>query len=421
VLAFVAVTGWTTSLAAQEPPRTATVVPAPAPPLFGPVRIGVLSFTPTLSFTNIGYDTNVFNRAGTERQSGDLTATVEPGVETRATTSRLDARVATTVGLIYYQKYASERAVNPGVAAAVTDRLSGRLTLYGRTGIGYVKERTGFEIDNRPRRLEHASTVGARIGDRKLEFDVHGSYDGVSYDPDATFSNIRLALTMNHTSGGVGGGVKYRLTPYTALTTQVDAVASRFEFATDRDTNSYGGAVGVEFNPRAMLAGTAGLGYRVLKPLSARNPDFSGFTPRAGLTYKLRDVLTAGVGAQRDVEISFYTDRPYFIYTLYEASVRQALFHHLDVGGSIQHTTLDYQQFVINGVSLPALSPDVVRMLTVSIGMPIVRKVRVACYVQRWERLSTDRPYGTTRAGVELNVGMISISPRGVFLSGPRR
>jgi hypothetical protein len=381
----------------------------------------VLSFTPTLRLTNVGLDTNVFDVTGTERQAADLTATVEPGVETRVTTPRLDARVASALSMVYYQKFAGERAVNPSVNADLEQRLSGSLSLYGRSGIGYVKERSGFEIDNRPRRLTHASTVGARIGDRKLQLDLHGSYDGVAYDPDALFLNVKLAETMNNTARGAGGGVKYRLTPYTSLTTVVDATATRFEFATDRDTNSYAAGVGVQFHPRAVLAGTAALGYRVLRPLSARTPDFAGFTPRAGLTYTLRDVLTVGVGAQRDLETSFYSERPYFLYTLYEASIRQALFHHFDIGGSIQHTTLEYQRFVTQGLSLPPLAPDVVRMVTANLGIPVVAKFRVALYVQRWERLSADRPYGTTRAGLEMSVGKVSMSPRGVFLSGPGR
>ena len=414
--AFIAVTGWTTALAAQEPPR-----PAPTPHPFGQMRVGVVSFTPTLRLTNIGVDTNVFGSGGTEPQSPDFTATVEPGVETRVTTPRLDARVASTLSLVYYQKYATERAVNPGVDAVVEQRMSGSLSLYGKSGIGYFKERSGFEVDSRPRRLTHSSTAGARIGERKLELDVHGTYGGVAYDPDALFLGTNLADTMNHTSRGAGAGIRFRLSPYTTVATLVDATATRFEFSTDRDTNSYAASAGLEFNPRAMLAGTAGLGYRVLKPLSARTPGFSGVTPRAGLTYTLRDVLTVGVGAQRDVEMSAYTERPYFLYTLYEASIRQALFHHLDVGGSLQHTTLEYQQFVTEGVSLPSLPPDVVRMLTASIGMPIARKFRVGWYVQRWQRLSAERPYGTTRMGLEMSVGKVSLSPRGVFLSGPGR
>jgi hypothetical protein len=406
----------TPAAAAQEAPR-----PAPLPHPFGQVRLGVLSFTPTIRLTNVGFDTNVFDRTGTDRQAGDFTATVAPGVETRVTTPRLDARVSSTLSLVYYRKYATERAVNPGVDASIEERLSGRLALYGRSGIGFMKERSGFEIDNRPRRLSHSSTVGARIGDRKLELDVHGTYAGVAYDPDAVFMNVNLAETMNNASHGAGAGLTYRLSPYTSVVTLVDATATRFEFATDRDTNSYAGSVGLQFHPRAMISGTAGLGYRVLNPLSVRNPRFSGFTPRAGLTYTLRDVLTVGVGAQRDVETSFYAERPYFLYTLYEGSVRQVLFHRFDIGGSLQYTTIEYQRFLTQGLTLPALDPDIVRMATLSLGMPIGRKFRIGWYVQRWERMSVERPYHTTRAGLEMSVGKFNMSPRGIFLSGPGR
>ena len=419
-LTLAAITGPTPAASAQEPLRPAPL-PAPSPHPFGQVRVGVLSFAPTIRFTNVGVDTNVFNHEGTQRQASDVTATVSPGVETRITTPRLDARVATTLSLVYYRTYASERAVNPDVAAGAEERLSSRLSLYGRTGIGYFKERSGFEIDNRPRRLSHSSTAGARIGDRKLELDVHGTYAGESYDPDALFLNVHLAETMNHTARGLGSGLTFRLSPYTSVVTAVDATATRFEFETDRDTNSYAGSVGLQFHPRAMISGTAGLGYRVLDPLSVRNPSFSGFTPRAGLTYTLRDVLTVGVGAQRDVETSFYSDRPYFLYTLYEGSVRQVLFHRFDIGGSLQYTTMEYAQFITEGVTLPALEPDVVRMATVNLGMPLARKFHVGWYVQRWERLSAERPYHTTRAGLELTVGMFNMSPRGIFLSGPGR
>jgi hypothetical protein len=414
LLTCIAVTGWTTALAAQARP-----VPTPDP--FGHVRVGVVSFTPTVRLTNIGFDTNVFDLTGTQRQPADFTATVEPGVETRVATPRLDARVSSTMSLVYYRKYASERAVNPRVDATVEQRMSSRLSLYGKGAFGYSKGRAGYEIDSRQRSLSHSAVAGARIGNRKLEVDLHGSYAGAAYDPDALFMNVNLSETMNQTSRGVGGGLKFRLSPYTSVTTLLDATATRFEFSADRDTNSYAGSVGLEFHPRAVLAGTATVGYRVLTPLSARTPNFSGFTPRAGLTYTLRDVLSIGVGAQRDVEHSFYSDRPYFLYTLYEASIRQALFHHLDIGASVQHTTLEYQPFVIRGLLLPPLPTDVVRMVTASLGIPIVRKFRVGWYVQRWERLSIDRPYETTRVGLEISVGQVSMSPRGVFLSGPGR
>ena len=102
----------------------------------------------------------------------------------------------------------------------------------------------------------------------------------------------------------------------------------------------------------------------------------SAFTPRVGLSYRLRDVLSAGVGMQRDVERSFYADRSHYLYTLYEASVRQALFHHFDVGASFQYTFLDYRQFLLSGQPLVELPTEEVRMTSVNGGMPITRGFR---------------------------------------------
>ena len=417
-LGFAAVVALAAPLMAQDPPRPPSPAPAPSP--FGQVRYGVMSFTPTLQLRNIGVDTNVFDQASTEETSADFTATIEPGVETRFTTPRLDAKIASTLSFAYYQNYSSERAISPNVAGTVEQRLSGALTVYGKGNFGFVKDRTGVEIDSRPRRLSHAFTGGTRIGQRKIELDLHGAFGGVSFDEDALFYGSSMALTMNHHFAGGGVGAKYKLTPYTSLTALVDATATRFEFQPVRDTNSYLGTLGVEFHPRAMISGTAGMGYRVLSPESDLTPAFSGFAPRAGLTYTLHDSLTISAGAQRDVEFSVYSDRPYFLYTLYEGSVRQALFNHLDVGGSFQRTAVDYERFVTEAGVLPQLPTEVVRMFTGSVGFPM-RRFRVGWYIQRWDRVSTDRPYKSIRAGFEMSVGKVSVSPRGVYLSGPGR
>jgi hypothetical protein len=413
--AVVGVMMWTCSAAAQE-----RAIPEPTPHPFGRLQVGALAITPVLQVTNVGIDTNVFDLSGTERQSPDLTATVVPGVEARFVTRRLDARVVTRAALVFYRRYAAERAVNPMVEFSADERLTARVALYGKGSVGYAKSRTGFEIDTRPRSLSHGTTVGTRLGGRKLELDLHGSYADISYDPSARFLNISLHQTLNHSSRGGGAGLAYRLSPYTTLKTTGDLVADRFEFSPDRDSNAVRASVGFEFHPRAIISGRAAIGYIVVDSLSDRTPGFSGLTPSAGLTYTLRDMLTVGVGGERGVENSFHGDRPYFVYTLYEASIRQALFHHLDVGGSLQYTTLKYQRF--NDVSQAAPLPvDRLRMVTLNVGVPVARKIRVGLYVQRWQRVSGQSPYRTLRAGLEMTVGRLNISPRGVFLSGPAR
>jgi hypothetical protein len=123
-------------LTAQEAPR-----PTPTPAPYGQLNLGAVSFTPTLQLRNIGFDSNVLDLAATEPVESDFTATVEPGVETRFATPRLDLRVASTVAMAYYHDHASERAVSPNVAATLDHRLSGALSLYGRGNLGFIKAR----------------------------------------------------------------------------------------------------------------------------------------------------------------------------------------------------------------------------------------------------------------------------------------
>lgn len=411
----IVVVGWAVSATAQEP-----LPPTPTPHPLGQLRLGTVSFTPTFRISNVGLDTNVFDVSGVERRPADFTATFEPGVETRLATNRLDARAWTRAAFVYYRKYATEQAVNPTIDLQVDDRLSSHLALYAKGSYGYGKERIGLEIDSRPRTFSQATTAGLRLGGRKLKIDLHGLYNKVAFDRNARFLDVDLSHNMDHRTTGGGASVDYALSPYTTLTAGVDEAFDRFGFAPDRDMNSFSTFAGVRFNPRAVISGDAALGYRRSDPQSPRTPSFSGFTPRAGLTYKLSDILSVGAGGERGLDNSFYGDRPYYVFTLYEGSVRLAIFRHFDIGGSLQYTTLEYRRFLDAAASL-AEPRDIIRMETVNVGVPINRRFRVGCFVQRWRRLSAERPYETTRVGLEMTAGPATLSPRGIFLSGPGR
>jgi hypothetical protein len=387
----------------------------------GQLRLGTLSLAPTFKISNLGFDTNVFDLSGVERQPPDFTATVEPGAEIRVTTNRLAIRTLTRASFVYYQKYKTEQAFNPSVDVQVENRLSSRLALYAKGTYGFSKERTGFEIDSRQRVLTEWTSAGLRIGEqRKLQLDLHGAYSTVAYDRSAMFLDVNLAQNLDHSTTSAGANLGYALSPYTTLTLVAEEVVDRFTFSPDRDLHSFAVFTGVRFNPHAVISGEASVGYRRVDPQSPRTPSFSGVTPRAGLTYRLRDIFSVGVGAERGVENSFQVDRPYFVYMLYEGSVRQVLFHHLDIGGSLQYTTLAYRTFLdVAPSSVP--SPDILRMGSVNLGVPITRRIRFGVYVQRWERLSAERPYSTNRSGIEMTVGRASLTSRGVFLAGPAR
>ena len=376
----------------------------------------MLSITPALKLVNLGVDTNVFNLSGTERRPPDFTTTIQPQVETVVKTPSFGLRLTTLADLVYYQKYKSERSINPRILAAIEQRIGPRLALYGESEIGYSRSRTGLEVDARARQLGASGVAGGRLRGRKLELDVRGSYSQTQYASTAQFEAVRLAETLDRTETGFGTTFLYHATPYTAFTAGGDRTMTRFRFARDRDIDSTRTFVGVQFNPRAVIAGSAEVGYRFAQPLDSITPDFSGFTPRVGLSYRLLDTTTFTVGAHRDLAFSFQRDRPYYIFVTYEGSVRQAIAHRFDIGAGVQYSILDYRAFTDAGAPVTA-ADERVRSVMGTIGIPI-KRVRFELYGGEWQRLAGSRPYRSLRGGLQVTVGKVHLSERGVFVNG---
>ncbi len=93
------------------------------------MRTGSLTVTPTVRLVDVGVETNVFSNGD---RAADFTATVEPELEARIQRTRFDLRATGRAGLVYYQKFASERAFNPGMRLEAEVRRSSRLEFHGR-------------------------------------------------------------------------------------------------------------------------------------------------------------------------------------------------------------------------------------------------------------------------------------------------
>lgn len=403
-------------LAARHVAAQSTPAPAEPKPSVGQVSAGVLTITPAVKLVNLGIDTNVFNLSGTERRPPDFTTTIQPQVESLVKTPSFTLRLTTLADLVYYRKYKSERSINPRLLIATEQRFGPVFSLYGDAEVGYSRSRTGLEVDARARQLGASGVAGGRLRGRKLELDVRGSYGQTQYASTAQFEAVRLADTLDRTSQGVGATFLYHATPYTAFTSGGDRTMTRFRFAGDRDIDSTRTFVGVQFNPRAVISGSAEVGYSFAQPRDSITPDFSGFTPRIGLSYRLLDTTTFTAGAHRDLEFSFQRDRPYYIFVTYEGSVRQAIAHRFDIGAGVQYSILDYRGFT--GAGAPVAGADErVRSVVATIGIPI-KRVRIEFYGGEWQRLSGARPYRSLRGGVQVTVGKVNLSERGIFVNG---
>lgn len=384
-------------------------------------RTRVLSVTPGIRIIDVGLDTNVFNEAG--RRDPDYTATVVPRLDVEIETSRFDLRVSGTTGLVYYQKYASERAVNPRAELELERRFGPHLAFYGEGAYGYSKERSGFEVDARIRRLARNGLAGSRITGRRMRFDVRASRAQIEHEHEpAPFAGADPAFSLDRTTTAASAELGFRVTRYTWVVFGGDSGSDRFPRSPKRDANSTRAFAGIQLKPRAAIAGDVRVGYRRAEMLDNTSPDFSGMTARGGISFTWRDMLALSAGAERDLDYSFQADRPYFVYDLYEAAIRQAVGRRFDVGGSVSHTTLTHRFFDPAPVtaSAEARTRAQIRGATVSLGLRLTRRSRVGIYVARWERLG-ERPYQTTRTGVQVTLGRANVSERGVFVLGPGR
>src|SRR5438093_134430 len=84
----------------------------PDPAAEAKIHLGPLALTPTLSLVNAGVDTNVFNEPPEAGPKRDFTISFEPKTDWWLRMGRTWFLGNVAEGLVYYNKYSSERSVN---------------------------------------------------------------------------------------------------------------------------------------------------------------------------------------------------------------------------------------------------------------------------------------------------------------------
>jgi hypothetical protein len=399
--------------AAQEPtPESQSLREQPR--AFGEVRVGLFFVKPTLLIGNVGVDTNVRNDRTQPVQ--DFVSGLQPGIQFGFKSAQTSVVADTRANLVYFRRTRDDRSVNPAGTVSVERRFGRSLAVYSTSGLGWSTDRT-LEVDARLLTRSKSATAGVRLGARKLRADINASYDETLYDESAHYLGIRLSETLNRITKTAGVRLSHYLTPYTALTLDTRIAADRFPGGRVRDTDAGQVLAGIETSPRALIAGSAQIGYRLARPLNDRTPAFSGPVGRVGLSTTWRDMLSLGVGAERDFEYSYHPDRFYFVYDLYEASVRQALWRRFDVGARASYTTMRHRAFVAPDAVDPAFREYLIETGG-SVGLRVTRGSRIGVFVQQWERRSGGRPYKSQRVGLELTLGKLTATERGVTVHG---
>ena len=351
------------------------------------VHLGPFYITPRFAVKEFGVDTNVFHNDQADR---DFTFTVTPSAKASTPFGRR-AVVTTTVAtdIVYYQRYASERSINPDVIFR-SNFFLGRIEPFAESGYLRTRQRPNQEIDARSLREEQSFKGGARIRlTGKTTVELSAEQRNVDYAAEERFNDVQLQETLNRRTHRRMLEARYDATPLTTFTLRSEAVRDRFEFSPLRDANSVAVIPGVEFKARALVSGHARIGVRRFSPITTTLSPFSGAVTSASLAYTLQGTTRLTFSADRDLTYSYEHLQPYYVLNGIGVSFRRLVVGAFDVTVGAQRQRHTYRNLILPGATADDFNRvDTVRGVSGSLGYRIGNSMRAGFGLTYRERES---------------------------------
>jgi hypothetical protein len=378
---------------------------APPDPASVPLRLGPVLVNPRLALTNLGVDTNVFNEPDAEGPESDLTLTLTPSAEVWLPMGPTWVFGTIREDIVWFKEFVSERSLNNLLRAGWLVPLN-RLTFDVATGWTHTRERPGYEIDARAERHERDLTGSAELrAFPQTRFGVRGERRRIAFEEGETFMGVDLREELSRTTTAFAIVARHELTPLTTLVFNLAREQDRFLFSPLRDSDTGRFEAGLEFDPDALISGTARIGYRDFDPADDDVPGYSGLTAAANVTYIALDAIRFGFQAMRDVEYSYDETQPYYLQTGFTGSLTVQVYGPVDAEGRFGRQNLSYR--MRGDVDAEGDRVDRVRTYGGGVGYRLGRDLRIGFNIDHYERTSevAVRAYDGLRYGVSVTYG----------------
>jgi hypothetical protein len=324
---------------------------APDPFATARFRFGAFAMTPKVGITNLGWDSNVFNEW--EDPKDDFTATVTPAADMWLRFGPVRVTARGSIGYVYFAHYVDERAWNTDDSIRI-DARGTHIRPYFGYGYLNVRERPGYEIDQRVRRIENRMFAGLDLPlTRKTTLGAAFKRTKTDYPETETYNEVSMRFRFNRWTDVYTVSARYALTPLTAIFLDTEYVREKFEFDVFRNSAGFRLLPGVELKPMALISGSARVGYRQLNFDSPGVPDYTGLVASVNLGYTLLGATRFGVELNRDVQFSYEQFRPYYLLTGITATVTHRLTNVWDLQARAGNQQLEYRS-----AALPSGGPD---------------------------------------------------------------
>ena len=380
--------------------------PLPPDPADAPawLRTGPLLLTPRFELLNTGVDSNVFNEAEDPKQ--DFTATFRPGVEAVLRLNIVRLVYRGSLDAVYFHKYKDERALNQNGEARAELRLA-RMVPYATAAGVATNERPNNEVDLRAQRS--ANTYGAGVA--LLLFSRTAAvfsyqYQRLVYDPSQVYAGEDLATQFNNHRSRYDVGARIALTELTKMSITGGQEEMRFPLSPGRDSDSTRVGVTFDFDPQAIISGSATVGFRDFNPLSATLAPYSGLVAQATIRYAYEDRTVLSGRYVRDVDYSVEEAEPYYLLNGVNLTVTQRIGGPFDLQGIVGREARDYRALV-GATPVNDDTSDTLTTASAGVGYRLGETTRVGLNVEFTTRdaLHTGRPYDRRRIYTTLSYG----------------
>jgi hypothetical protein len=314
------------ALLVSAAPVLAAADPLEPPDLSQYVRWGPLRARPTVTFSNFGYDDNIFYRTGDAPKQGDYTARISPSLQGLVLLGdRAFLTFDEKLDFTAYFRFTEESYAEQRGAARLTIPF-GRMGVYVDGALNRTQERPVDVQDVRARKNEDKLGAGliVKLGWR-TDLEIGRTRNRVTNsDPDFRTSadGLTIEQLLDRVEDGGRLRARYRVAGKTRLTLDAARTTATFDDRTVvRDSEDQRVLPGVDFGEGGTLSGSLRYGYAKLDSKSPDLSDYHGSVWDAKVAYRGTTRTTIQVGGKRQVAFAIYLGNQYYLNRAYDLRV----------------------------------------------------------------------------------------------------
>jgi hypothetical protein len=238
---------------------------------------------------------------------------------------------------------------------------------------------------------------------RGLSVGVSGYRRTNRFDDDEAVGGINLSERLDRSEQGWRLVVQEALTSLTTVGVIVETREDRFDQSPERDADGYRAALSIGLAEKALISGTAEIGYRHVKPNEPLVPAFNGLVSRIAVSNRVGGATEIGLGWDRDMQYSFDESRPYYLSNAVSLRLRRHVAGQFDTSVGATRNRVTYRSLI--GTVVEG-NRELLSIYTADVGYRLNRDSRLALGVTHSTRSSTladSRKYSNTLAGLSLN------------------